>query len=63
MSEPSLNDQVNIELDTRKIRQAVDAGKISLDEIASAPVVMVCECGLEQSIKNDSCERCGRSLV
>ena len=56
-------DMISAEIDKRKIQKAIATGRISPEELASAPTILVCGCDREQSVSNDRCENCGADLT
>lgn len=62
MTSPDLHDQILAEVESRKIQKLTDDGTISLEDMANAEIVLVCECGTEQDVDNDVCIGCGRCL-
>lgn len=52
-------DDINAQIDKRKVNGLVDNGIISAEEVANAPIVILCPmCLLEQDAVNDVCD-CG----
>jgi hypothetical protein len=58
-----MQDDINAELDARKLTALIQQGVVIREDIANAPVVLVCECGREQAVENDECEGCGGCLL
>lgn len=64
----NLNDEVNTELDKRKMQELIDSGKVDAFDIANAPVYSVSECcGADMLAEPDdpvdklpTCEKCGK---
>jgi hypothetical protein len=55
-----MSDQINAEIDRRKIQKLVDNSIITESDLQNAEIVFTCSCGYEQSIDNNTCESCGK---
>lgn len=56
-------DEINGELDRRKVNRLVEDGVISAEELANAPIVLECpKCKYHQNPENDICEKCGEDI-
>ena len=57
-----MTEDINAQIDKRKIDRLVYGGIISAEEVANAPIVILCPmCLLEQDAVNDVCD-CGAQL-
>lgn len=57
-----MEEQVNSQIDSRKLQKLVDDGVITDNELDNASVVLVCSCGQEQSVYNNNCEKCAKDI-
>lgn len=57
-----MSDQINAEIDRRKIQKLLDDSIITEYDLQNAEIIFVCSCGKEQSIDNDTCESCGKPI-
>lgn len=60
-----LGDNLNMQIDQRKLQKLADDGIISLEDIASAPILSVSECcGVDMIAEypdgDATCEKCGK---
>ena len=55
-------DDISREIDRRKLEKLVENETVDLDDISTAPIVLLCKCGQEQDIDNDICIKCGRDI-
>jgi hypothetical protein len=55
----NFKDEVNGQIDKRKVEKLVENGEFTLEELANAPILFQCECGCEQDLDNEFCEECG----
>jgi predicted RNA-binding Zn-ribbon protein involved in translation (DUF1610 family) len=59
----SISDDIGAELDSRKIKNLLDVGKILAEDLASATTVFKCPgCGKEQNVDNLFCDKCGQDI-
>lgn len=52
-------DKISNEIDRRKLQKLVDDEMISAEELANAPIYIICpNCGAEELAVNDVCPKC-----
>lgn len=63
MTDMDFRDEVNAQLDRRKLTKLIDTDVISAEELANAPIVLECpKCKHHQDPDNDNCEKCNEDI-
>lgn len=55
----NLSDELNTEVDKRKLGKLVESGKISAEDLANAPVYIECPKCKHENIDHVRCANCG----
>ncbi len=57
-----LGDNLNVEIDGRKLKKLVDDNVVTAEDIANAPIYIECpHCKHSQLLAGDDCEKCGKN--